>query len=417
MKKIQVIFVFFFFKLTPSIAATQTYTIQWQSSLGTLTTTTGTLTIADENGKRAIFIQTKAPIAFQQANYSEEGDSTKRVEFPKDNLDKSLLLLSQSTGQILFKTNDQTSLFNFKMIGQPPTFIVDESCETLKVKYKLSGPKTTSYPGSLSCTLKNNEVVSVIFSSTTDANWLGSSIRISEGKGDRWKLFSGSDVTAQDHWALSWGQLDQRNTVKLNFKQNQTAVPSENQLLKFRVGLDYNSGSASKSTSDKSSFSEFRLPLHAELSLGESNIYFVFNGYLPLTNLKKLNEREASISSYEIASGYRWKRNNFQLSSELGYLFHTLSLAGIGVSSSYAAPFIGGKAQYTIQKTIYSLDLQYSNTSSDGTFTEKIMKFTINPSFLKGRTRIYFQTNSITSSKNNIDLFLNRNGMGIAYDF
>ncbi len=417
MKTLLISLILFFFKLNPSIATANTYSIQWKSSQGTLTTTTGKLSIAEENGKRAIFILTKPPTAFQNATYIDDNDSPQKVDVSKEIADIPQLLITKSAGKILFETNDQSDLYEFSLIGQAPILTLDKNCDKLKVSYKMSGPKASIYPGYLSCTVKNFEIISVVFSSTSDANWLGSTIPISEGKGERWKVFIGSEVTSQDHWDLSWGQSDQKNTVRLSFKQNQNVVPTENRLLKFGVGLEYKSGFASKAALVEGSFTELRLPLHAELLPAKTKIYFVFNGYLPLTTLRKLNDRDVSISSYEIASGYRWKKKNFQFSSEIGYLFHSLSLAGIGVISTYAAPFIGGNAQYSLQKSIYSLDLQYSNTTSDGTFSEKILRFKIYPSFLNGRISFFYQTNSISSSKNNIDLSLNLNSVGTAYDF
>lgn len=281
---------------------------------------------------------------------------------------KYFYLLSSSRGQIESSTPGRRAI-NFQVEPTAQVFTVANSCRPLGLKTNyVGGLKPNVYPGLLTCYFQGGVLFEILFSTTTDAQWFGTEVFETAGKGERWKSFAPKEFLSTKGIELSWGSEAQKSTVRV-VAPKANSLAAANLILppfRFRAGMAYLAGQTTGTSSG--GLKGLQIPL--EVILQNQDAWWSLGaGYdLLAYSLTKTAGVTSQTDKFRAWAGAQKSLGATNLRVRAGYMFRSLQLPG--VNASFSAPQAGLEAELALQNSAVGLSVDWAATTGSGSFNE-----------------------------------------------
>lgn len=329
------------------------------------------------------------------------------------------LALSASVEQArLTGKNGKSAEYEFKVVPRPPSLLLTSKCKKLGLRSEIQDAGLTTFPALLSCHVDNKKNGEVIFSSLADAEWYGTEIFETQGKGERWKAFSYKDIITLQKWHIKWGGQAAGGEVKTTAQIKipvPVIPPAEAPKAKFSyvIGLNYLSGTAS-SGSLSASLGGLQIPIGVRFQkeggwwlLGTDYQFFAYS-------LSGSNTTNA----LDIYAGLDFGNKSFRFIPRVGYFNRYLNTPDLQSASSFAAPRIGADLVYKSGTHQFGVSAVDAQTSSSGQFSETKFGAFYQGNWLAHKpTRLFIESTQIQASSNSVSIQANWLTFGLTLQF
>lgn len=340
--------------------------------------------ISDQN-KRLVFIYSK--IDFEQnispkaKVYSVESDnSLKEIKFKVNSAKSIAVLLISLTGKLVVKDSGFQKNFEYKVIAKNSgyDFIVDTSCKSIDLKIKLEESKAGYFPAMISCQFEKDKLVSVVFSTIDDSEWLGSNLSISSGKGERWKEFAASELINEKKAEIQWGLANSKSKIKF-FIKKQAVANNNTKLWKLKTGLQLGAAQYSRTGYEVLSMNALYIPVWFDYKSASLPLVVKARSSILLKSMDSADSASTSNSKLDVGVGYNYKRDTYNFSLGGLYYIESLQLPKLNVGSNINSPGLFAQIDFNKLKWSPQFNLRYFSSSSGGNFSRTNAELFIYP--------------------------------------
>ncbi len=318
-----------------------------------------------QNGFNKIILALASPLKEVSSAQLEIDGSSVQVELRKAK-SSIFLLLPSSHGTLSLNAPGQTNVrYSYVTKATKPILLVQSDCAKFKAQLNISNPKLSAYPGMISCKSEGSVLKQVMFSTTEDSNWFGSNLFESDGKGERWKIFEGKDLSSTKGWTFTWGQAESRNVASIKFQQTLEGEKPKLPPFTFWVGGAYFSSSVTTNLAS-SSAKGLQIPVGVRYVPGSSRFFLSAEYSLFAYSVSGQN----SISTMDIHAGYAPELGRLDASFAIGYRDDSLSFKSVNVTSSLAAPTVSAELGLNLNSSTTGIFATIVKSSGSDNYSE-----------------------------------------------
>ncbi|WP_415063250.1 hypothetical protein [Bdellovibrio sp.] len=398
--------------------AQREWIVNWKSSQGESGSVPVRM-ITNQDGARSLMVLAMpSPISnLSTAVEEESGERTPVAVRSKEGT--SYLLLTRAHGVLTMTDSQEKSVqIQYELTAAPEVLRVTSSCQRWGVRIDELQKKNPLFPALVTCQGNGSELTEVVFSTLTDAEWFGSDLFETEGKGERWKVFAAKEALSAGSWEMIWGDATAKNVVRLAIAKPVKNNPTKPQpSLRTQVGLQYVNGTVKKREAE-APVGGLQIPVSV-LYQSEGSWWSVGGQYnFFLHSLEKGNDdKDNTTSDLRLWGGADYNGGSWLARLTLGYLSRRIDAPSIGIRSTFEAPQAGAEIHYGIQD-IYGFFFNQAQIDSEGEFTEKALGLFYQGKLLMGReARLWVMATQVQAVQQHVELQGNWLHLGLSIQF